>query len=128
MQSIPAIFFHLVVNYKDTTDDVHITVQKCVLDTMKQSGIISFMDFVIIIQCCWLFVVIDNNDDDTHAHARTRAHTHAHTYRHIFPRFKSLPRRQQKVEKVINTQIYKVHKIYRIITIQNTVTVPYTVL
>ena len=68
MQSIPANFVHFVVNYKDTTDNVHITVQKHVLDAMKQSGIICFVDFVIIMQCCSLFVVIDNNGDDIQAH------------------------------------------------------------
>jgi hypothetical protein len=30
MQSIAANFVHLVVNYKDTTDNVHITVEKSV--------------------------------------------------------------------------------------------------
>jgi len=48
MQSIAANF----VNCRHTTDKVHITVQKRVLDAMKQSGIICFMEFVIIMQCC----------------------------------------------------------------------------
>jgi len=43
-----------------------------VLKATKQSGIICFRDFVIIMQCCWLFVVTDNNVDD--------ACTHIHTY------------------------------------------------
>ena len=79
MRPIPANFIRLVVNYKDTTDNVHITVQKRALDTMKQSGIICFMDFVIIMQCCWLFVVIDNNDDDTHTHTQKHTHTDIHS-------------------------------------------------
>jgi hypothetical protein len=47
-----------------------------VLEAMKQSGIICFRDFVIIMQCCWLCVVIDNDVDDE----RTCTHKHTHIH------------------------------------------------
>jgi hypothetical protein len=46
-----------------------------VLEAMKQSGIICFRDFVIIMQCCRLFVVIDNDADDAHTHKHTHIHS-----------------------------------------------------
>jgi len=48
MQSIPANFVDLVVNYTYTTYNAHNTVQKHVLDATKLSGTICFMDFDII--------------------------------------------------------------------------------